>query len=86
MSMIKESIKKKKMIYKCSRDHVRTTEAYKNATNIQQILCLNRNNMVHINHSVNVCLHKGFDNWSAISGSTNLNKDIVKELYERVNI
>jgi hypothetical protein len=72
------------MIYKYSRNKIRETLAYKNATKIQQILVLKRFNMIHINHSVNVCMHKGYESWSAISGSTYLNKMIVKELYELI--
>ncbi len=80
-----QQIKQKQMAnYKYSRKEVRETSSYKNATKIQQSLVTSRNNMMHINHSVNVCMHKGYESWSAISGSTYLNKMIVKELYERI--
>jgi len=72
------------MIYKFSRDQVRSTKAYLKANKIRKTLVTSRNNMIQINHGVNVCMHKGYDKWSYLSHANSTNKDIVKELYESI--
>ncbi len=72
------------MIYKFSRDQVRSTKAYLKASKIRKTLVTSRNNMIQINHGVNVCMHKGYDKWSYFSHANSTNKDIVKELYESI--
>ena len=72
------------MTYKFSRQQVRNTDAYRKANKIRRTLVTSRNNMIQINHGVNVCMHKGYDDWSWSSNANYTNKDIVKELYESI--
>ena len=72
------------MNYKFTRADVRNTDAYLKASKIRQTLVTKRNNMIQINHGVNVCMHKGYDEWSYLSHANSTNKDIVKELYESI--
>ena len=70
--------------YKFSRDQVRNTIAYRKANKIRRILVTSRNNMIQINHGINVCMHKGYDKWADLSNANFTNKEIVKELYESI--
>ena len=72
------------MTYKFSRQQVRNTNAYRKANKIRRTLVTSRNNMIQINHGVNVCMHKGYDHWSCSSNANFTNKEIVKELYESI--
>jgi len=72
------------MTYKFSRQQVRNTDAYRKANKIRRTLVTSRNNMMQINHGVNVCMFKGYDNWSDSSNANFTNKEIVKELYESI--
>ena len=70
--------------YKFTREQIRNTIAYRKANKIRRILVTSRNNMIQINHGVNVCMHKGYDKWSNLSNANFTNKEIVKELYESI--
>jgi len=72
------------MNYKFTREQVRGTETYRKSNKIRRTLVTSRNNMIQINHGVNVCMHKGYDKWYDLSNANFTNKEIVKELYESI--
>ena len=64
------------------RERIKTTEAYKNLNNIRKQMTSKRNNILIIEHGVNVANHLGYEVWEKQSNFSFVNKSIVKELVE----
>ena len=59
---------------------IRDTDTFQNLTPIQQKIYMNRNSRRAIEHSVNVVLNQGNNDWFRKTNSSFYHQEIVKEL------
>ena len=62
------------------KERVKDTQSFKSLSVIGQKLFLKRNNLVSIEHALNVIEHIGFDEWERISNYTYRNILVIKDL------
>jgi len=69
-------------------EQVVATTAYSKMNPIRKQIIRKWNNIKAIDNGLKVSLHLGYENWSKDTNATNINKDIIKELYDihRANV
>lgn len=67
-----------------STDKVKSTNAFKKLSKVQQIIISKRVNVKHIENGVNVAINIGFEQWDKQSQFNFNNKEIVKELIKNL--
>lgn len=63
-----------------TRNQIRETNHFQKLSKTQQIVLMNRNNVEHIKHGVEVSSNIGFEKWEKQSNFNWNNVQIVKEL------
>lgn len=63
-----------------TREQIKKTKAFQNATAMMQNLALGRTNYRCIEHGVNVATNIGFEKWDAQTNASFLNREIIQEL------
>lgn len=69
-----------KTIKRVTRNQIRETNHFKKLNKVQQDVTMNRNNVEHLKHGVEVSSNIGFEKWEQQSNFNWNNVQIVKEL------
>ena len=65
-----------------SREQIKATKAFQNATTMIQNITLRRTNFRCIEHGVNVVANIGFDKWNDQTQSSFVNREIIREIVQ----
>lgn len=65
---------------KVTRNQIRESKYFQTLSKVQQVVTMNRNNVEHIKHGVEVSSNIGFEKWEQQSNFNWNNVQIVKEL------
>lgn len=64
------------------KEKIEQTQTFKSLNSVQRTLTLQKTNVQHIEHGVNVAKNIGFTKWERICQFTDRNKNIVKQIID----
>lgn len=67
---------------KLTKDQIKATSSFKKMNKIIQIMVVKRNNLMQIEHGVNVATNIGLEKWEQQSNVSWANRSIIKDILE----